>query len=132
MEATGANVQRASNMVDLQQKMQGIVGDLGVVMNNINVDQFSETMGQFDDFSSDLDIASDVMEKGMASIDYSLPDNEIGDLVAQVADENNLNLSEQLKMGHNSALSNPMDQLQREYFVDRQNQYQQKKRANML
>jgi hypothetical protein len=134
MEATTSNVQRAVNMNDLQSKMRGIVGDLGTVMQNINVDEMTKTMGAFEEFSGDLDIASETLERGMGSLDFSLPDDEVGDLVAQVADESNLNLTETLHMGHNSALRDPMDQLQREYFMDRAKQYDQTKqrKANML
>ncbi|KAL0489823.1 vacuolar protein-sorting protein VPS46 [Acrasis kona] len=122
LEATTSNVQQLTNAQQLQQKMNGIVGDLGHVMKTINIDEISNTMNSFEDFDSNLGVSTDYMEKSMSSIDYSIPDDEVGDLVAQIADDNNLQLSDQLQFSATSR-TDPMDQLQKEYFAKKQDQY---------
>ncbi|KAF6036693.1 CHMP1A [Bugula neritina] len=103
-----ARVDAVSSRVQTAVAMKGVVKNLGVVtkgldraMASMNLEEVEKTMSKFETQFEDLDVRESTMEQAMgAAFAMSAPANQVEDLMKEVAAENDLDITEQLKDLH--------------------------------
>ncbi|XP_067935508.1 charged multivesicular body protein 1a-like [Watersipora subatra] len=103
-----ARLDAVSSRVQTAVSMKGVVKNLGVVtkgldkaMASMNLEEVEKIMQKFETQFEDLDVRESTMEAAMGSaFATSAPGNQVEELMKQVASENDLDISEQLKDLH--------------------------------
>jgi len=105
VDAVRCKVQSAVTMKGVAQQMGTVVKSLERAMSSMDLQKVSNIMDKFETQFEDLDVRTSVMEDAMGSATtLSTPKDQVDLLVQQIADENGLEIEEQLAAVPTSAL----------------------------
>jgi len=97
VDAVSSRVQTAVTMKGVAKNMGSVVKALDKAINSMELQKISEVMDKFESQFEDLDVRTSVMEDAMGSATTTTtPVNQVEALMKQVADENGLEITEQL------------------------------------
>jgi len=97
VDAVSSRVQTAVTMKGVAKNMGSVVKALDKAINSMELQKISEVMDKFESQFEDLDVRTSVMEDAMGSATTTTtPENQVEALMKQVADENGLEITEQL------------------------------------
>lgn len=97
IEAVAQRVETAIKMNMMTKTMQGIVSSMDSVMQSMDVEKITAVMDKFERQFEDMDLTSKCMENSMQqSTAMSMPENQVENLMHQVADEYGLEFQSQL------------------------------------
>jgi len=95
IDACSSRIETAVRMGQVTQGMKGVVKGMDKGLAAMNIDQISTLMDKFERQFEDLDVKTQYMEGTMNSTTAtSTPVEQVDDLIAQVADANNLELGD--------------------------------------
>lgn len=105
MDAVASRMTTASRTEDMSVNFKKATLRLGRLMKNMNPEMISKTMEDFEKTFEDLDVASGYMTDSLNSaVAQSTPATQVDSLLAQIAEEHNIQVSEELAVpGHNSS-----------------------------
>ncbi|KAI8588524.1 Charged multivesicular body protein 1a [Geranomyces variabilis] len=93
IDGVAARVQTAVTMRKVSQSMAGVVKGMEKAMSSMNLEQISMVMDKFESQFEDLDVQTQYMESSMGQTTaMSTPQDQVEDLMQQVAEENGLEL----------------------------------------
>lgn len=97
VDAVSSRVQSAMMTQALVKQMGGVVKGLDRIMQTMDLEKISATMGKFEDLFQDLDVHTEVMESTMgAATTLSTPQDQVEGLMRQVAEESGLEVLDKL------------------------------------
>lgn len=97
IDAVSSRMDTAIKMNAVTKSMSGVVKGMDKVLNTMDVDKISKIMDKFEQQFDNMDVTSKYMEDAMAqSTSMTTPEDQVNALVAQVADEHGLDISEKL------------------------------------
>ncbi|KAJ9088930.1 hypothetical protein DSO57_1018040 [Entomophthora muscae] len=97
IDAVSSRVQTAVTMRRVTTSMAGVVKGMDRAMESMNLEKISLVMEKFESQFEDLDVQTATMEGAMGGVTASaMPQDEIDNLMQQVADENGLELEANL------------------------------------
>lgn len=97
IDAVAARVNTAVTMGQLTKTMGGVVHGMDVALQSMNVERIGKIMDKFEQQFEDLDVRSAYMEGTMDNTtSLSTPEDQVTELMSQVADEHGLSLAGQL------------------------------------
>eukprot|EP00485_Elphidium_margaritaceum_P011144 CAMPEP_0202706852 /NCGR_PEP_ID=MMETSP1385-20130828/19221_1 /ASSEMBLY_ACC=CAM_ASM_000861 /TAXON_ID=933848 /ORGANISM="Elphidium margaritaceum" /LENGTH=208 /DNA_ID=CAMNT_0049365413 /DNA_START=63 /DNA_END=689 /DNA_ORIENTATION=+ len=97
IDAVAARVNTAVQMGKLTKDMGKIVHSMDSVMKSMDVEKISAVMDKFEQQFEDLDLASQYMESKMDATNSStMPESQVENLMAQIADESGLEFQSNL------------------------------------
>uniref|UniRef100_A0A8D8TZJ5 Charged multivesicular body protein 1b n=1 Tax=Cacopsylla melanoneura TaxID=428564 RepID=A0A8D8TZJ5_9HEMI len=117
VDAVASRVQTALTTRKVTQSMSGVVKAMDAAMKSMNLEKISGLMDKFEEQFEDLDVQSSVMENTMSqSVTTSVPQNDVDNLMKQVADEAGLELTMAFptgpeSIGASSQVSQEQDEL---------------------
>mmetsp|Transcript_34225 Transcript_34225/g.59890 ORF Transcript_34225/g.59890 Transcript_34225/m.59890 type:complete len:201 (+) Transcript_34225:2342-2944(+) len=102
LDAVASRMMTASRTEDMSANFKKATVRLGRLMQNMNPEKISKTMEEFEKTFEDLDVASGYMTDSLNSaVATSTPATQVDSLLAQIADEHNIDIQEQLAVpGH--------------------------------
>ncbi|KAJ3042270.1 Charged multivesicular body protein 1a [Rhizophlyctis rosea] len=93
IDAVASRVQTAVTMRRVTTSMAGVVKGMEKAMQTMNLEQISMVMDKFEQQFEDLDVQTQYMETSMGQTTaQSTPQDQVEELMQQVADENGLEL----------------------------------------
>ncbi|RKO95690.1 hypothetical protein CXG81DRAFT_13475 [Caulochytrium protostelioides] len=93
IDAVSSRLQTAMAMRKVSTSMAGVVTSLEKAMNSMNLEQMSMIMDKFEHQFEDLDVQTEYMENAMGQTTaQTTPQDQVDDLMRQVAEENGLAL----------------------------------------
>lgn len=105
VDSVASRVQTALTTRKVTQSMTGVVKAMDVAMKAMNLEKISSLMDKFENQFEDLDVQSSYMENAMSqTTTTSVPQNDVENLMQQVADEAGLDLNLQLPQGTMSTI----------------------------
>mmetsp|Transcript_7757 Transcript_7757/g.29051 ORF Transcript_7757/g.29051 Transcript_7757/m.29051 type:complete len:204 (-) Transcript_7757:110-721(-) len=97
VDAVASRMDTAIKMNRVTKTMKSVVKGMDKVMENMDIDQISKVMDKFEKQFDDLDVRSQYMEDAMnTTTSLTTPEDEVNSLMAQIADEHNLTIQEQI------------------------------------
>merc|ERR1712141_286712 len=97
IDAVSSRVQSAVTMKGVAKNMGTVTKALDKAINSMELQKISEVMEKFESQFEDLDVHTSVMEGAMSTATTSTtPENQVEALMKQVAEENGLEITEQL------------------------------------
>merc|ERR1712228_154927 len=97
IDATASRVQSVVTMKGVAKNMGSVVKSLEKAVNSMELQKISEVMDKFESQFEDLDVRTAVMEDAMGSATTTTtPESQVEALMKQVADENGLEITENL------------------------------------
>jgi charged multivesicular body protein 1 len=97
IDAVSSRVDTAIKMNSITKSMGGVVKGMDKVLMSMDVDKIAKIMDTFEQQFENLDVTSKYMEDSMAqSTTLTTPEDQVTSLMAQVADEYGLDVSEKL------------------------------------
>lgn len=117
VDAVASRVQTALTTRKVTQSMSGVVKAMDAAMKSMNLEKISGLMDKFEEQFEDLDVQSSYMENTMSqSVTTSVPQNDVDNLMKQVADEAGLELTMAFptgpeSVGASSQVSQEQDEL---------------------
>jgi len=97
VDAIASRVETAVRMKSVTRSMANIVRAMDQSMKEMNLEKMTQVMDQFEQQFEDMDVQSEYVEKTInQTTALSTPQEQVDTLIAQVADENGLELGEQL------------------------------------
>eukprot|EP00761_Pharyngomonas_kirbyi_P011453 gb/GECH01011478.1/.p1 GENE.gb/GECH01011478.1/~~gb/GECH01011478.1/.p1 ORF type:complete len:195 (+),score=61.12 gb/GECH01011478.1/:1-585(+) len=100
LDAVSSRLQTASQMNQVTKSMGGVVKGMDKVLQTMDPEKISKVMEKFENQFEDVDVLSSTVQDSMASsTSQSTPENEVNDLMAQVADEHSLDISGSVGVG---------------------------------
>ncbi len=110
IEAVAQRVDTAIKMNMMTKTMQGIVGSMDSVMQSMDVEKITAVMDKFERQFEDMDLTSKCMENSMQqSTAMSMPENQVENLMHQVADEHGLEFQSQLQPAGQGKVKDTVD-----------------------
>lgn len=107
IDAVASRVQTAVTTKKVTQSMAGVVKSMDSAMKSMNLEKISALMDKFEKQFEDLDVQSSYMENAMSSTTtVTVPQNDVDNLMQQVADEAGLELNMELPTGGTGTLTN--------------------------
>merc|ERR1711874_909762 len=108
VDATASRVQSAVTMKGVAKNMGSVVKSLDKAINSMELQKISEVMDKFESQFEDLDVRTSVMEDAMGSATTTTtPVNQVEALMKQVADENGLEITENLASVPSQTIGEP-------------------------
>merc|ERR1712062_786640 len=108
VDATASRVQSAVTMKGVAKNMGSVVKSLEKAVNSMELQKISEVMDKFESQFEDLDVHTAVMEDAMGSATTTTtPVDQVEALMKQVADENGLEITENLASVPNQTIGEP-------------------------
>jgi charged multivesicular body protein 1 len=87
----------SSGMNQLTRGMKQVVGSMDSVLKNMNVEEITRVMDNFEKQFEDLDVRAEYMENAMQSTTaMTTPEDDVETLMRQVADENDIEFQSEL------------------------------------
>uniref|UniRef100_A0A1B6DSY8 Charged multivesicular body protein 1b n=1 Tax=Clastoptera arizonana TaxID=38151 RepID=A0A1B6DSY8_9HEMI len=116
VDAVASRVQTALTTRKVTQSMAGVVKAMDAAMKSMNLEKISGLMDKFENQFEDLDVQSSYMENTMSqTVTTSVPQNDVDNLMQQVADEAGLDLNMELpqagSIGASTQVSQEQDEL---------------------
>merc|ERR1712088_138389 len=97
VDAVASRVQSAVTMKGVAKNMGSVVKSLDKAINSMELQKISAVMDKFESQFEDLDVHTSVMEDAMGSATTTTtPESQVEALMKQVADENGLEITENL------------------------------------
>lgn len=97
VDAVSQRVQSAVSTKKVTQSMGGVVKSMESAMKSMNLEQISNLMDRFEQQFESLDVQTNVMSDAMQSTTtMTSPQNEVDQLMQQVADEAGIELNQNL------------------------------------
>ncbi|PAV21258.1 vacuolar assembly DID2 [Pyrrhoderma noxium] len=97
IDAVSSRVETAVTMRQVTGNMTSVVKGMDKAMESMNIDKISLVMDKFESQFSDLDVQTSYMEDTMSSTTaVSTPQDQVDQLIQQVADEANIELQHEL------------------------------------
>ncbi|EFC46914.1 predicted protein [Naegleria gruberi] len=97
IDAVASRMDTAIKMNRVTSTMGGIVKGMDKVLGAMDASKIGAILDKFEQQFEDLDVTSQYMESSMQqTTSLSTPEDEVNQLMAEVADENGLNVSEKL------------------------------------
>eukprot|EP01091_Cochliopodium_minus_P006634 TRINITY_DN1664_c0_g1_i1.p1 TRINITY_DN1664_c0_g1~~TRINITY_DN1664_c0_g1_i1.p1 ORF type:complete len:200 (-),score=63.64 TRINITY_DN1664_c0_g1_i1:94-693(-) len=97
IDAVANRVETAVRMNQVTKSMSGIVNGMEQVLKSMDTEKITKLMDKFDTQFQDLDVQSSYMESTMSQTTGSMtPIDQVDSLINQVAEENGLELQQQL------------------------------------
>lgn len=97
VDAVASRVQTAVTMRKLTNSMAGVVKGMDQAMKSMNLEQISMVMEKFEQQFEDMDVQTSYMEASIGqSTASSTPQEQVDELIQQVADENGLEMATEL------------------------------------
>ncbi|XP_022256797.1 charged multivesicular body protein 1a-like [Limulus polyphemus] len=98
IDAVSSKVQSAVMMKDVTKNMGSVVKALDKAINSMDLQKVSAVMDKFENQFEDLDVRTSVLEDAMGSAtSTSTPQEQVDNLIQQVAEENGLEILDQLQ-----------------------------------
>merc|ERR1712026_365573 len=108
VDAVSSRVQTAVTMKGVAKNMGSVVKALDKAINSMELQKISEVMDKFESQFEDLDVRTSVMEDAMGSATTTTtPENQVEALMKQVADENGLEITENLASVPSQPIGDP-------------------------
>jgi len=105
IDAVASRVQTAVTTKKVTQSMAGVVKAMDSAMRSMNLEKVSTLMDKFEKQFEDLDVQSACMDTAMSqTTTTSVPQNDVDNLMQQVADEAGLELNMELPQGGTSTI----------------------------
>merc|ERR1712071_173420 len=102
VDAVRSKVQTAVTMKGVAKNMGQVVKALDKAVNTMDLQKISSVMEKFESQFEDMDVRTSVMEDAMGSATtLSTPKEQVDSLIQQVAEENGLEITDQLAMAGN-------------------------------
>lgn len=97
VDAVSSKVRSAVTMKSVTKSMGGVVKALDKALNSMDLQKISTVMEKFESQFEDLDVRTSVMDDAMgAATTLTTPQAQVDQLIQQVADENGLEVMDQL------------------------------------
>lgn len=97
VDAVSAKVQTAVTMKDVTKKMEGVTKALDKAMQSMDLEKVTKVMERFENTFEDLDVNVSTVEESLgAATTLSTPEDQVQALIKQVAEENDLEINDQL------------------------------------
>ncbi|PAA65824.1 hypothetical protein BOX15_Mlig029636g6, partial [Macrostomum lignano] len=97
IDAVAARVQTAQTMKGVTKNIGQVTKDLERAMSSMNLEEVEKVMGKFEKTFEDLDVRTQTVESSMGNaMTLSAPEDQVSSLIQQVADENGLEVADQL------------------------------------
>lgn len=97
IDAVAARVQTANTMKGVTKNIGQVTKDLERAMASMNLEEVEKVMGKFEKTFEDLDVRTQTVESSMGNaMTLSAPEDQVNSLIQQVADENGLEVADQL------------------------------------
>jgi len=97
VDAVASRVQTAVTMKQVSKNMGSVVKSLDKAINSMELQKIAAVMDKFESQFEDLDVHTSVMQESMGTVTATAtPQDQIDDLIKQVAEESGLEVSEQL------------------------------------
>lgn len=104
VDAVASRVQSALTTRKVTNSMAGVVKAMDAAMKSMNLEKISNLMDKFEQQFEDLDVQSGCMENAMSqTTTTTVPQNDVDNLLQQVADEAGLELNMELPTGPQTA-----------------------------
>ncbi|XP_071455404.1 charged multivesicular body protein 1B2-like [Hetaerina americana] len=104
-DSVASQVQNFLTKRKVTQSMTDVIKKIDVAMKSMNFDKISSILDKFENQFEDLDVQSSYMEDAMSqATTASVPQNDVENLMQQVADEAGLDLNLQLPQGTTSTI----------------------------
>ncbi|KAG8907008.1 Vacuolar-sorting protein SNF7 [Tulasnella sp. 403] len=98
IDAVASRVETAVTMRQITGNMASVVKGMDKAMESMNLERISMVMDKFESQFSDLAVQTSYMEDAMGSTDaVSAPQDEVDLLMQQTAEENNIELAQNMK-----------------------------------
>nr|KAG5696615.1 hypothetical protein BaRGS_034076 [Batillaria attramentaria] len=98
VDAVAAKVQTAVSMKHVAKDIQGVCKSLDKAMASMDLTKVEQIMSKFEKQFEDLDVRTSTMDQAMGSaMTLSTPQDQVEALITQVAEENGLEVIDQLK-----------------------------------
>lgn len=98
VDAVASKVQTAMQMKQVTKNMQGVVKGLDKAVQSMELQKVTATMEKFESLFEDLDVHTQVLDTAMSdATTISTPTNQVDALIHQVAEENGLEMIEQIE-----------------------------------
>merc|ERR1711997_430395 len=108
VDATASRVQSAVTMKGVAKNMGSVVKSLEKAVNSMELNKITEVMDKFESQFEDLDVHTSVMENAMSSATTTTtPESAVEALMKQVADENGLEITENLASVPSQTIGDP-------------------------
>ncbi|CAG0878576.1 unnamed protein product [Darwinula stevensoni] len=105
VDAVASRVQTAVTTRKVTTSMAGVVKAMDAAMRSMNLEKISSLMDKFEKQFEDLDVQSSYMEGAMSqTTTTTVPQNEVDNLMQQVADEAGLELNMELPQGETGSV----------------------------
>lgn len=105
VDAVASRVQTAVTTKKVTTSMAGVVKAMESAMKSMNLEKISGLMDKFEKQFEDLDVQSAYMENAMSSTTtVTVPQNDVDNLMQQVADEAGLELNMELPTGETGSV----------------------------
>ncbi|KAI8822583.1 Snf7 family [Fimicolochytrium jonesii] len=115
IDGVAARVQTAVTMRKVSTSMAGVVKGMEKAMSSMNLEQISMVMDKFEQQFEDLDVQTQYMESSMGQTTaMSTPQDQVEDLMQQVADENGLELQMEMPGAATGTLANKAEPADKE------------------
>eukprot|EP00668_Euglena_longa_P043260 GGOE01057415.1.p2 GENE.GGOE01057415.1~~GGOE01057415.1.p2 ORF type:complete len:197 (-),score=42.56 GGOE01057415.1:296-886(-) len=93
LEAVSSRLDTAIKMRTVSKSMAGVVKGMDKVLETMDVNKIAQIMDTFEKQFETMDITSEYMENAIGQTTaLTTPDEEVNNLMAAIADENNLNI----------------------------------------
>ncbi|XP_068595368.1 charged multivesicular body protein 1a [Brachionichthys hirsutus] len=97
IDAVASKVQTASTMKGVTKNMSQVTKALDKALSSMDLQKVSAVMDKFETQVQNLDVHTSVMDDSMSSaMTLTTPQNQVDDLIRQVADESGLEVMDQL------------------------------------
>lgn len=105
VDAVASRVQTAVTQRKVTSSMAGVVKNLDSAMKSMNLEKISGLMDKFEHQFEDLDVQTQFMDQSMGNtVATSIPEDQVGSLMTQVADEAGLDMGMDLPQGSNATV----------------------------
>ncbi|XP_052717857.1 charged multivesicular body protein 1a-like [Crassostrea angulata] len=97
VDGVAARVQTAVAMKGITKQMEGVTKALDKAMSSMDLEKVEQIMGKFEKQFEDIDVRTSTLENSMSSATtLSTPQDQVESLMKQIAEENDLDITEQL------------------------------------
>merc|ERR1719220_1302151 len=108
VDAVASRVQSAVTMKGVAKNMGAVVKSLDKAINSMELEKISQVMDKFESQFEDLDVHTAVMENAMGTATTTTtPESAVEALMKQVADENGLEITENLASVPSQTIGEP-------------------------
>ncbi|CAC5400260.1 CHMP1 [Mytilus coruscus] len=98
VDGVSARVQTALTMKGIMKNMEGVTKALDKAMSSMDLEKVEQVMQKFEKQFEDIDVRTSTLENSMgAAMTMSTPQDQVDQLIQQVAEEEGLEMIDQLK-----------------------------------